>query len=176
MIDMLDALSCLFYSRKGENMQKRILSLAISILLVIALIPMGAVTVLAQDEFSIDRIQEDFVMNMALQKESTAQSNKHSIVLEDRKNMTLTGIKEVSNFNEQKIELLTEMDQLTITGRSLHIINFSPNTGDLRLRGTIDSLVYADKNKNRGPVWERFKELITRLIPVNQVFRYPNRN
>ena len=56
--------------------------------------------------------------------------------------MTLTGIKEVSSLNEQKIVLLTEMDQLTITGRSMRLKSFSPKTGDLRVDGTIDSLVY----------------------------------
>ena len=98
-----------------------------------------------------------FVRNMALQKESTAQSNNHGIVLEDRKNMTLTGIKEVSSLNEQKIVLLTEMDQLTITGRSMRLKSFNPKTGDLSLDGTIDSLIYEDKNINRGSFWERLK-------------------
>ena len=98
-----------------------------------------------------------FVRNMALQRESTAQSNNHSIVLEDRKNMTLTGIKEVSSFNEQKIVLLTERDQLTTTGRSMHLKSFNPKTGDLSLDGTIDSLIYEDKNINRGSFWERLK-------------------
>ena len=71
--------------------------------------------------------------------------------------MTLTGIKEVSSFNEQKIVLLTEMDQLTITGRSMRLKSFNPKTGDLSLDGTIDSLIYEDKNINRGSFWERLK-------------------
>ena len=61
---------------------------------------------------------------MALQEGTTAQSNTHGIVLEDRKSMTLTGVKDVSDFNERKIVLMTEMGQLTITGRSLNIRHF----------------------------------------------------
>ena len=86
-----------------------------------------------------------------------AQGSKHGIVLDDRKSMTLTGVKNVSDFNEQKIVLQTELGQLTITGRSLKLTSFSPKTGDLRLDGTIDSLVYADENKNTDSFWERIK-------------------
>ena len=97
------------------------------------------------------------VRNMALQTVSTAQSSTHGIVLEDRKNMTLTGVREVSEFDEHKIVLLTELGQLTITGSMLHIIIFSPNTGDLSLDGTIDSLVYTDENKNKPSLLEKIK-------------------
>ena len=73
--------------------------------------------------------------------------------------MTLTGVREVSEFDEHKIVLLTELGQLTITGSMLHIIKFSPNTGDLSLDGTIDSLVYTDENKNKLGLWERVKRI-----------------
>ena len=54
------------------------------------------------------------VFNMALQKVPTEQSKKHDIVLEDRKNMKLTGIVEISSFDERKIVMQTEQDQLTV--------------------------------------------------------------
>ena len=73
--------------------------------------------------------------------------------------MTLTGVREVSEFDEHKIVLLTELGQLTITGSMLHIIKFSPKTGDLSLDGTIDSLVYTDENKNKLGLWERVKRI-----------------
>ena len=107
--------------------------------------------------YSAQKADGGSVRNIALQKESTDQSNNHGIVLEDRKSMTLTGIKEVSSFNEQKIVASTETDQLTITGRSLHLANFDPKTGDMRVEGTIDSLVYEDKNINRPKLWKIFK-------------------
>ena len=40
-------------------MKKRIFSLAVSILMTIALIPQGAVMVMAQDDFTIEQIQEE---------------------------------------------------------------------------------------------------------------------
>ena len=66
----------------------------------------------------------DGVFNMALQKGPTEQSKKHDIVLEDRKNLTLTGVKDVSGFDEQKVILQTELGELTIKGGNLHINDF----------------------------------------------------
>ncbi|MBR0413944.1 MAG: sporulation protein YabP [Clostridia bacterium] len=95
---------------------------------------------------------------MAFQEVSTAQSNQHGIVLEDRKSMTLTGVKEVADFSEQKIVVQTELGKLTITGSSLHIGKFDTKAGELRVAGTIDSLVYSNENKSIGNFLERFKD------------------
>ena len=105
-----------------------------------------------------DNSNDVLVRNMAFQEMSTAQSNKHGIVLEDRKSMTLTGVKEVADFTETKIVVHTELGKLTITGRSLHIGKFDNKKGELHVKGTIDSLVYSDENKNTGGFLERFKE------------------
>lgn len=101
-----------------------------------------------------------FVRNMAFQELSTAQSNKHGVVLEDRTSLTLTGVKEVADFTENKIVVQTELGQLTITGRSLHIGKFDTKTGEVHVAGTIDSLVYSNENKNTSGFFERFKKSI----------------
>ena len=96
------------------------------------------------------------VYNMALQKGPTEQKKKHDIVLEDRRNMKLTGIVEISSFDERKIVLETEQEKLTVTGNLLHILNFNTQTGEVRLEGIIDSLVYEDiKKKDRIRLWDR---------------------
>ena len=74
--------------------------------------------------------------------------------------MTLTGVSEVLNFDEQEIVVVTELGQLTIKGRSLHIKNYNTQAGDLHVTGIIDSLVYADKNKNTRSRWDRIREAL----------------
>ena len=70
--------------------------------------------------------------------------------------MTLTGIVEISSFDERKIVLMTEQDQLTVTGNLLHICKFNTQTGEVRLEGIIDSLVYSDKKKkDRIRLWDK---------------------
>ena len=108
-----------------------------------------------------------FVRSTALKKGTTEQSNKHGIVLENRKKLTLTGVEDVSDFNERKIVASTELGQLTITGHSLHISAFDPKTGELCVRGTIDSLVYSEKKKITARFMDSIREsLSTRLNPV----------
>lgn len=83
-------------------------------------------------------------------EERTAVRKKHGIILEDRKNLTLTGVKDVSGFDEQKITLNTELGELTIKGAGLHINDFSHETGELTLDGEIDSLVYLAQKQPEG--------------------------
>ena len=121
-------------------------------------IELSAVKTAAYSANTVDGGSDGVVIRSAeLQDESAAQSNKHGVVLDNRENMTLTGVKDVSSFDETKIVLQTELGQLTITGRLLHILEFSPKTGDFRMHGTIDSLVYADANENRGNLMERLR-------------------
>lgn len=106
-----------------------------------------------------DRGSDDaFVRNMALRKWPTEQSSKHNIVLEDRKNMTLTGIVEISSFDERKIVLMTEQEQLTVTGNLLHICKFNTQTGEVRVEGRIDSLVYSDKENVKVRLRDKLRE------------------
>ena len=116
-----------------------------------------------------DRGSDDaFVRNMALRKWPTEQSSKHNIVLEDRKNMTLTGIVEISSFDERKIVLMTEQEQLTVTGNLLHICKFNTQTGEVRLEGIIDSLVYSEKKKkDRIRLWDKILGLRAKVVVTN---------
>ena len=80
---------------------------------------------------------------------------KHGIILEDRKNLTLTGVKDVSGFDEQKVVLTTELGELTIKGSNLRINDFSNETGELSLDGSIDSLVYTEDKRSEGGFFSR---------------------
>ncbi|MBQ3886383.1 MAG: sporulation protein YabP [Clostridia bacterium] len=80
---------------------------------------------------------------------------RHGIILEDRKNLTLTGVKDVSGFDEQKVILQTELGELTIKGGNLHINDFSHENGELNLDGKVDSLVYTEDKRTEGGFFAR---------------------
>lgn len=80
---------------------------------------------------------------------------KHSIILEDRRTLNFTGVKDVLGLEEQKVVLVTESGELTIKGSELHINDFSSDTGDLSLEGNIDSLVYSENRKPEGGFFSR---------------------
>ena len=75
----------------------------------------------------------------------------HNIIMENRKNLTISGITDVDSFDEKSICLYTQLGELTIQGRELHIDSMSVETGDMTITGDIWSVVYGDKDR-KGPV------------------------
>lgn len=51
--------------------------------------------------------------------ENKVEDNKSSLSLENRKKLTLSGVIEVISFDEQKIDLTTNLGNLTIKGEEL---------------------------------------------------------
>lgn len=74
----------------------------------------------------------------------------HSLILEDRKKLTLTGIKNVITFDEETIMLDSSFGKLAIKGSGLHILNFNTETGDLTSEGRIHALIYTAEEKSGG--------------------------
>lgn len=74
----------------------------------------------------------------------------HNIIVEDRKKMTLTGVKDVLSFDEETVVLDTSLGRLTVKGSGLHIVNFDTKSGDLSAEGRLYALVYTTEEKNGG--------------------------
>ncbi len=83
-------------------------------------------------------------------QKTVSSPKRHGAILENRKLLTLTGVRDVAGFDEQKVMLTTELGDLTVKGSSLHIESFSHETGELSLDGSIDSLIYAELKQPQG--------------------------
>lgn len=68
----------------------------------------------------------------------------HSLILENRKALTLTGVSDVDSFDEQAVVAYTDLGELTVRGENLHISKLSLETGELTLDGEIGSMVYTE--------------------------------
>ena len=77
-----------------------------------------------------------------------SETRFHNIVLENREKLTLTGIKDVFNFDDQLIIIETELGILSIKGNNLRINKLNIDTSDFTVEGKIDSLVYSNSNIN----------------------------
>lgn len=90
----------------------------------------------------------------------TEQRNTaHNLVMENRRRLVISGVKEVEGFTETEVLLYTEMGQLTIKGNNLHVSQVNTDTGELTMSGdTVTSLIYSDKPR-RTP-----DNFITRLF------------
>lgn len=80
---------------------------------------------------------------MAEQKNSL-----HNLVMENRKRLVISGVKDVEGFTETEVRLYTDMGQITIKGRNLKVNQVSTGTGELIMNGDlINSVVYSEKVK-----------------------------
>ena len=66
----------------------------------------------------------------------------HSVILENRKLLNLSGISDVDSFDEQTIKAYT--GELTIRGTDLHINKLNLETGELIVEGEICAMIYSD--------------------------------
>ena len=80
--------------------------------------------------------------------EEKKQRTIHNVIMENRKTLTISGVTDVDSFDERCISLYTQMGELVIKGRELHINSVSVETGDMSIEGDIWALCYGDKDKN----------------------------
>ncbi len=71
----------------------------------------------------------------------------HNIIMENRGKLTLSGVTDVDSFDERCISLYTQLGELVIRGRDLHINAMSVETGDMTIDGDIWALNYGDRDK-----------------------------
>ncbi len=74
----------------------------------------------------------------------------HNCILEDRRVLSVSGVKDVGSFDEEAIVATTEYGELTIRGQKLHITKLSLEIGELCIEGNISSLSYADVPDKSG--------------------------
>ena len=76
--------------------------------------------------------------------EDNRQIRKHQLILSDRKEGKLTGIKDVRSFDDHEIILETEVGILMIRGTELHMGRLMLDKGEVDISGHVDSLVYSE--------------------------------
>ncbi len=74
----------------------------------------------------------------------------HNVILEQRKRLNMSGVKEVKTFDEETVVLDTVLGMLTIKGENLSIGSFSATSGELVAEGRIIALVYSDTDRDKG--------------------------
>ncbi len=73
-----------------------------------------------------------------------------NIIIESRKKLNISGVKDVMSFNDETVLLETELGKLTVKGEDLHIVNFNTETGDLTATGRVHAVVYMSDGKSSG--------------------------
>ena len=82
--------------------------------------------------------------------EQAPQKKAHSVLLENREKLTLSGISDVESFSDSNLVIQTDYGQIDVRGENIQVTKLSLETGDLVAEGVIDSLNYTVSLKNGG--------------------------
>lgn len=74
----------------------------------------------------------------------------HRLSLNERKELTVTAVAEVVSFDEETVVLRTNLGTLFVQGRELQLKELSPEGGQVRVTGSISSLVYQEPKSTGG--------------------------
>ena len=73
----------------------------------------------------------------------------HRVSLNERKELTVTGVTEVISFDDETVILKTQTGTLNVHGRQLQLKNLSTNGGQVEVSGHVAALIY-QQNKPTG--------------------------
>jgi sporulation protein YabP len=80
----------------------------------------------------------------------TLKNTNHSLSLNNRELLTLTGIVDVEAFNEEQINAVCDFGLLYVKGSGLHIEELNLNDGTMQVKGNISALIYNEKTQVKG--------------------------
>lgn len=73
-----------------------------------------------------------------------------NIIIENRKKVSISGVKDVFNFDDQIVILETELGMLTIKGEDLRINKLSLDTTEVIIEGQINNLNYSERQDKKS--------------------------
>ena len=91
---------------------------------------------------------------MAYEEMQKLPQRRHELTLSDRERMILSGVEDVTGFDENAVVLTTSLGELTVRGQGLHVEKIDLEAGQLELRGKIIELGY-DEPAAGGSLWSR---------------------
>ena len=79
-----------------------------------------------------------------------AEVREHGITITNRSKTAVSGVTDVVSFDDDRVDLKTNMGRLIIKGRGLNVNKLNTDSGDLDITGEIQSLEYVNKRDKEG--------------------------
>ena len=73
----------------------------------------------------------------------------HKLTLNERRQLSMTGVSEVVSFDDTPVILHTELGTLTVQGKDLQLKTLSSEGGQVAVEGTVSALIY-EEPRSRG--------------------------
>ena len=74
----------------------------------------------------------------------------HKLILNERQQLSVTGVSEVVSFDESAVVLRTELGTLIVQGRELQLKTLSLEGGQMAVDGSISALSYEEPRQGGG--------------------------
>ena len=81
----------------------------------------------------------------------------HKVFIDERKSLSISGVKEVKEFDDETVILISVQGKMTVKGENLHIIKFNTESGDILVEGKIHALVYMSQEGKSGIISKIFR-------------------
>lgn len=83
-------------------------------------------------------------------QDSSINNYNHSINMLERKTLVITGVKKIDTFDNLHFILDTTMGYMVIRGQDLELVKLDTLSGNVTIKGMIDSLEYLMDKKNKS--------------------------
>ena len=74
----------------------------------------------------------------------------HRLTLNERHQLTMTGVTEVVSFDDTTVVLHTELGTLSVHGQQLQLKTLSVEGGQIAVEGTVTAIVYEEPRNKTG--------------------------
>lgn len=91
---------------------------------------------------------------MAYEENRKTVQKPHSVIMEERKKLSVSGVNDVESFDDTQIVMHTVCGDLIIKGSDLQIDKLSLDTGDVNVTGLISELSYEEVAPS-GSLWTK---------------------
>ena len=85
------------------------------------------------------------------------KGKNHTMMLDNRNKLLLTGVEDVNGFNEETVSALTTSGKLIIKGQKLHIDKLNLDSGEVCIDGKINAMQYLGNDNSQSRLSKLFR-------------------
>lgn len=92
-------------------------------------------------------------------QENSISNYNHGISLLERKNLVITGVKKIENFDSEQFLLETIMGFMVIKGSELELVKLDTLQGNVSIKGNVSGINYVEENTKKNKEESIFNRL-----------------
>ena len=94
-----------------------------------------------------------------MDKDNIITSSNHSVNINERKSIIITGVKKIDSFDNEEFLLETNMGYIIIKGKELEIVKLDTYQGNVSIKGHLNSLSYMESANKKDKEDSMFSKL-----------------